>query len=58
MLSIRNDFQEFLELNSASTVIINFLDDPLDLLSVLDETESDERVFKLVNSNRFRAVVV
>jgi len=50
--------QKFSKLNFLWTVFIYQLNNLLNLLSVFDQSESDERVFKFVNTDWARVVVV
>ena len=53
-----NDTQELLEFNNATLVIIYKVHDVLNLLTVIHQTQGYEGVFKLINSDVARAVVI
>ena len=53
-----DDLEELNELDLLCVIVIDSLNNLLNLLPILDETEGDQRIFQLVDTDTSRAVVI
>lgn len=53
-----DDFQKFVELNEATLIVINGLDNVLNLLPVVNKTKGNQWFFKLIDSDTTGIIVV
>jgi len=56
--AILDDRQELVEFNHLGAVFVDELHDLLHLLPVIDQTQSDQWVFKFIDTDRLRSFVI